>query len=240
MKFTAEKLILPSFPRTPHLPCSTNLDTGDIVASNEEIAPIFTGLVNIEEKIDGASVGMTTLEEYPLIRNRDHILRKGYFKDTSAKKQFSSIWTWFYKNKKRFAKLKDAGPYSIYGEWCVAQHGIYYTKLPDWFIAYDIFDYEKKYFLSPVLARQILSDCGFATPTLFHQGMFDQSEMELVELSNLRSEYTEGKLEGIYIKVYDDNKILQRFKLVRSDFERGAFWNHKKMKRNEVIPRQKS
>lgn len=139
MVFEKEKRVLPAFPRTPHLPYKPNAGDGDIVATSAELLAIEDLLWTVEEKIDGASVGMALWEDEPLIRNRDHILRKGYVKETAAKKQFASIWGWFYNHKKAFEHINKLGPYSVYGEWCVAQHGIAYTKLPDWFIAYDLY-----------------------------------------------------------------------------------------------------
>lgn len=234
MRFEAEKNILPAFPRTPHLPHSPNTSGEDLIATHEEVAIVFTQPVNIEEKIDGASVGMCLYEGNALIRNRDHILRKGYYKDTTAKKQFLPIWNWFYKHREAFEALVEMGPYSVYGEWCLAQHGIMYDQLPDLFIAYDLYDQEKRTFLSPIKAREILTNLGFYLPKLLHQGVFDGGYERLVELSNQQAEWSPEKLEGIYLKVYDNETILERFKMVRTDFIRGMNWDPQELKKNKV------
>ena len=233
--FQSEKLILPAFPRTPHLPYKPNTEVSDYVSTAEDCAIIFKSLINIEEKIDGASVGMTLHNGHPIIRNRDHILRKGYFKATAAKQQFASIWTWFYKNQYKFEKLSEIGPFSVYGEWCIAAHGIKYTKLPDWFIVYDVYDYEKQYFIAPNHARTILYDCEFHLPRLLQRGEFEGNEAELESMTKLTSEFSDDQIEGIYIKVFDKDKITHRFKMVRSDFRRGQFWNPKKITKNMVV-----
>lgn len=228
--------ILPAFPRTPHLPYKPNLGDGDVVALQVEVESIFQQRINIEEKIDGASVGICLFDGHPLIRNRDHILRKGYFKNTAAKGQFRPIWTWFYENKKKFEQLNEQGSFAIYGEWMVAAHGIHYTKLPDWFIAYDIYDYEKRYFLSPVLARKTLEDLGFTVPLLYLADLFSGGYNELEQYTNTISSWACGcKAEGIYLKTFDDVKVLNRFKMVRTDFIRGAFWDKKTITRNEKV-----
>lgn len=207
----------------------------DEIATDIEAASIFDQPINIEEKIDAASVGMTFHEGEPIIRNREHILRKGYVKETAAKKQFASIWNWFYQNKHRFEALSQLGPYSIYGEWCIARHGIAYTKLPDWLIAYDLYDYEKGTFLEPVLAREILDDLGFITSRLIFRGEFKGDYEDLAELAEQVSPWTDNeKQEGIYIKSFTSGIINHRFKLVRPDFERGKFWNPKTLNRNEL------
>ena len=33
----------------------------------------------------------------------------------------------------------------LFGEWCYAQHSIFYDRLPDWFLGFDIYD--KDFFL---------------------------------------------------------------------------------------------
>lgn len=225
--------MLPPFPRTPHLPHNPNLEPNDLIASNHEAGSVFTQLVNIEEKVDGASVGVMLFDDEPVIRNRDHILRKGYVKDTAAKKQFASIWNWFYKNKKSFEQLNEEGPYAVYGEWCLAQHGIFYNRLPDWFIAYDVYDYEQNRFVSPIQARSLLSKVGFSTPKLLFQGEYKDGYDELAAWANDQSEYGDATREGIYLKVYDDRWAIKRFKMVSPKFERGKYWSHDKLTKNK-------
>jgi atypical dual specificity phosphatase len=235
MKFLAEKEILPAFPKTPHLPHKPNTDFLDKVATEQEVAPLWTQKINIEEKIDGSSCGMTIRDDEPLIRNRDHILRKGYHKkDSAAKMQFASVFNWWYENKARFKQLAEVGPYSVYGEWMIAQHGIHYTRLPDWFIAYDLFDQEKKIWVPPLSARNILENAGFTVPKLCFWGNFEGDYNDLEMMANLPAQWADSKAEGIYVKIADEKqtKILHRFKMVREDFVRGALWNPKELAKN--------
>lgn len=235
MKYESEKMILPSFPITAHLPYKPNTDPTDTITTSAEAGVVFTSNVSIEEKIDGASLGIKWHDGHPLIRNRDHILRKGYTKATAAKQQFASVWTWFYENEEKFKALSEMGPYCVYGEWCVAQHGIHYTKLPDWFIAYDVYNHEKDFFVSPPTARQWLTELGFNLPTLYSSGPYHGGYEELEQFANSISTFAESKAEGIYLKVYDDERITHRFKMVREDFVRGAFWNPKVLNKNTRV-----
>lgn len=225
MNFTKEKAILPAFSRTPHLPYQPNATDDDPVAETSEATGVFTDPVNVEEKLDGASVGMTLYEEHPLIRNRDHILRKGFMKETAAKQQFRPIWNWFYENKHKFEAILEFGPYSVYGEWCLAKHGIDYSDLPDWFIAYDLYNFEKKIWVSPPQARAWLEEAGFTLPKLFHQGVFDGGYEELSAWASGPASWSSELTEGIYLKVYDKNEVVRRFKMVRPGFTRGIYWN---------------
>jgi hypothetical protein len=233
--FTSEKEILPEFPSTPHLPHKPNTDKLDKVSSEAEVNAAFVHSINVEEKIDGASCGMTLHNEEPLIRNRNHILRKGYFKKGSAaKEQFGSVFNWFYENKEKFEHIAETGPYSVYGEWCIAQHGIVYNRLPSWFIAYDIYDHEKRLWLPPLNARARLEAAGFTVPALRFWGVFEGAYEDMELWANMPATWSDEKAEGIYVKAHDDKQITHRFKMVREDFVRGAFWNPKKFTRNKM------
>jgi atypical dual specificity phosphatase len=234
MKFLSEKEILPAFPKTAHLPHKPNTDKLDKVATPQEVAVVFTGQINVEEKIDGSSCGMVLHDGEPLIRNRDHILRKGYHKKTAAKMQFASVWNWFYDNKNKFECLAELGKYSVFGEWMVAQHGIAYTRLPAWFIAYDLYDYEKRRWVDPVTAAIHLCDAGFAMPVLRYRGTGLDGYAELEKWANLPAEWADEKAEGVYVKAYDADQVTHRFKMVREDFVRGALWHPKVLTKNRL------
>jgi atypical dual specificity phosphatase len=235
--FAAEKLLLPSFPRTAHLPFQPNATADDVIATADEASLLFEHPVNIEEKIDGASVGMALHEGEALIRNRDHVLRKGYLKDTPAKLQFRPVWGWFYEHREGFRRLAEHGRFSVYGDWCLMQHGIEYSRLPDWFIAYDLYDQDERAFVPPGVARAWLEEAGFTVPRLLHQGPLGSLGYEdLARLTQLPGDWTRdgGPIEGIYLKVHDGGQILGRFKMVRSDFVPGALWDPEHVLRNAL------
>ncbi len=181
--------------------------------------------VCFEEKIDGANAGMVLGEDgHPIIRNRDHILTKGYLKDTPAKLQFRSIFNWFYDHKKSFEKLQNIGPYSVYGDWMYMAHGMQYDLLPSLFVTYDLYQYDVDKFVDSTIAREILADCGFTV--IQRLEIEDLTSDKLIELANESSQYVkDGKREGIYVKVSDGQWITHRFKLVREDFVQGALFS---------------
>jgi hypothetical protein len=123
MKKLRAKDVLPEFPRTVILPHKPNGTADDIITTNAEAKVVFQShYVHIEEKIDGASVGMGILDGHPVVRSRRNILRKG-----STKGQFASLWNWWYDHRERFDELADMGPFSIYGEWMWAEHSVRHT-----------------------------------------------------------------------------------------------------------------
>lgn len=229
-------ILLPDYPRTRHLPWKANAKRDDLIASEKEAKVIFeSDNVFVEEKIDAASVGITILDEQPVIRNRNHILNKSFAAKTPAKMQFASIWNWFYEHQEMFKDLFElAGPVTLYGEWMWAVHGLEYDKLPAYFIPYDLFDHTDMHYKHTAFARQCLTNAGFATVPLLHQGKV-QSYEQLEALANGPSPFTTlSPREGIYIKITDGKQIIQRFKMVRQDFIQGEHWSKKQIKRNRL------
>ena len=234
----SDKSLLPEFPRTRHLPHKPNAVRDDLVVTEAECAVIFSNKnTYVEEKVDGGNSAIMLYEDRPIIRNRTHVLSKGYLKDTPAKLQFRPIWNFFYENKKRFLDINEAvgGPVGIYGEWLYALHGIEYDRLPELFLAFDIYDPEAREYLDTGKARRLLRKVGFCAPPLLHSGPVESWE-QLEALCNEPSPFSStDRREGIYIKVSDGRYIVNRFKMVRSDFVQGCKWNEKCLKKNSLL-----
>jgi hypothetical protein len=229
--------ILPDYPRTRHLPWKPNAKRDDLIATEKEAAIIFESEnVFVEEKIDGASVGISVVDGHPVVRNRNHILNKGYDRRrTAAKMQFAAIWNWFYANQDKFQALMElAGPVTVYGEWLWAVHGLEYDQLPAYFIPYDLFDHNDRVYRATNLTREWLELAGFATVPLLHRGTVASYE-DLEAFTLAPSPFTTlAPREGIYVKVTDGKQIVQRFKMVRRDFIQGEHWSHREIKKNQL------
>ena len=228
--------LLPEYPRTYHLPYKPNIDHGDDVAPPEEAEIIFKSpRVVVEEKIDGAGCAMALVNGHPLIRSREHFLKKGYRKETPAKIQFASVWNWFYQHQDMFRALeKELGGVSVYGEWMVAQHGIEYDLLESWFYPFALYDQERQWYYDPEYARSILEGVGFKMTPLVYIGpieSYEQLESWTRRPSNLAAH---AQCEGVYLKIGDGKWMTQRFKMVRSDYVRGALWDGKILKKNHL------
>lgn len=227
--------VLPEYPRTRHLPWKPNTVRGDLVATEDEAKVLFNNrLTTVQEKVDGANCGMALYEGEPIIRSKDHILRKGYRKETPAKMQFASVWNWFYDHKDGFEALNNMlGPVAVYGEWMIQSHGMVYDWLPDWFIAHDIYDFEGRQFLDPLLAQAYFEQAGFHSVPILKVGDVESYE-ELEELANGRTDFAvNDKREGIYVRVSDGARVLHRFKMVREGFVQGGLFSEE-MKRNKL------
>jgi hypothetical protein len=234
------KKILPDYPRTHHLCHNPNAQRTDLICSEKECAIIFDNEETyIEEKVDGASLGICYYEDNPIIRNRNNFLQKGKTGHlrTPAKLQFASIWNWFYENIHKFEKLNNLVGFEValYGEWMVALHSCSYDKLPDYLIAYDLYDWEKDKFYNTGLARKYLTECGFTVPKLLHHGKINSWE-QFDNWCKEKSEFSTTDLrEGCYVKVCDKFHITDRFKIVRKDFIQGAMWSDRQLTKNKTV-----
>ena len=219
-----ERDILPDYPRTRHLPWNPNATRDDLVASEEDCRIIFeSDRVQVTEKVDGANCGMAP---GPIIRNRNHILRKGYTARTAAKKQFAPIWNWYYENISLFEELARLAPNtSVFGEWLLACHSVEYDRLPDYFIAYDLYDYASKRFVDPFEARSVLVAAGFAVVPELHVGKVRRPEQLQAYLDEPSPYSSTERREGVYLKVGDGRWVTHRFKMVRSDFIAGSHFS---------------
>ena len=208
--------ISPDYPRIPHLDKSISKMTHDDILSDKIEYPIDC---YVQEKIDGSNMGVSWYNNGPVLRNRKHILRKGYSKiRTPAKEQFKSAWNWVHDHKKDIQKISNKlkSEVTIYGDWMYAYHSIKYNRLPDWFIAYDIWVVEDDKFLSTIIVKNILLETkiSYIEPIK----MVIKSDEEVVSLSEMKSNYTDGIREGIIIKTVEGIHMKNSYKVVNKYF----------------------
>lgn len=226
MKYHQNYKLMPIYPRIPHLPCEPNAAADDLISSIniESLKNVY-----VEEKVDGANVRMA----YSLfsIGNRDHILNKGYHhSNTTAQKQMASVWAWMGNRKKIFQRLAQLcdSEVTVYGEWCLYQHGIDYDNLPDKFIAYDVFDHDTLCFLPHSQALEFLAEAGFSVPQYV---FLDSVDVEILKsLRDLQSVYCSYPQirEGIVIRSGEQDA----FKMVSPYYVRNGLYNNKNGNKN--------
>lgn len=231
--------ILPEFPRTKHWYFRPNAQRLDLIATEKECQIVFeSDKVDVTSKLDGANCAISYYESNPIIRNRSHIMQKGKVGHlrTPAKLQFAPIWNFFYDNIEKFEKLNNLCEFeaSVYGEWLVATHSVRYDELPSYFIAYDIYDWEKGVYIRSDTARSFLQAAGFSVVPLLHFGKIPDCNF-LEKFMEEKSEFsTLDRREGIYIKVCDDKQVIDRFKWVRHDFIQGDRWDERQIHKNKL------
>jgi atypical dual specificity phosphatase len=231
--------ILPDYPRIRHLCYKPNAQRLDLIATEEECNIIFeSDNIEVTEKVDAANAGICLFEGNPLIRNRNHIFQKGkhgHF-HTPAKTQFNYIWNWFYEHQEKFENLNNlhGSSVSVFGEWLWACHGIQYDKLPSYFMAFDLYDWEENEFIATKIARHLLEECKFSVVPLLHKGKVPSWEF-LEKFCQEKSPYsTKDNREGICVKVSDEKFVTHRFKMVRQDFVQGCHWSKNQITKNTL------
>jgi atypical dual specificity phosphatase len=233
MKKISKRQVAPDYHRIPHFNKEiSNMTHDDIMLETDIQFPIECW---VQEKLDGANTGIGWLNDGPILRNKEHILKKGYSKiKTPAKKQFTSAWNWVHKHKEDIEFIQEMcySQITIFGEWLYAQHSLHYDKLPDLFIAYDIWSVEDNSYLSPEIVDTLLSqtDIKYIKPiktTL-------NSIQDIIELSEKESDYRTGIREGIVIKHADGRLCNQMYKVVNNKFVRREDFN-KELIKNTVI-----
>lgn len=122
----------------------------------------------------------------------------------------------------------------LFGEWCYAVHSVEYTKLPDYFLALDIYDRKEEKFLSVDRRNKIVYDLGMYLIPQWGNSICNTIHNLSVHIGE--SFITEAPMEGIYIRQDQGDYLLRRAKLVRPGFIQNIdeHWSKKEMKVNKL------
>lgn len=224
--------IAPDYPRIPHFNKSISTMTHDDIVTESQIDFPFECWV--QEKVDGANIGASWTSA-PVLRNRNNILKKGYVeKDTPAKLQFRPAWNWAHKHGNDIRKITNElqSPVTIYGEWMYAEHSLHYDRLPDLFLAYDIYVVEEHKFLAPNLFADIVSDTNISYIKPYKKVFNNISDV--VTESERKSDFRNGMAEGIVMKLANDRYVTDSFKVVNKHFNRREDFNNVLIKNKTI------
>ena len=226
------------YPRTQHIQGS-RLQAGDEDLASVPFSSVAGRFLVVEEKIDGANCGISFYDNELLLQSRGHYLTGGY-----RERHFNLLKTW--------ATVFSHGLYNIlghryimYGEWMYAKHTVFYDCLPHYFMEFDIYDTQRKVFLSTGERRKMLHGADFIKPVpVLYSGMLNTIDelksfltkslyktenwrnnlRNLCSKDNLDYELVLGQTdnsdmaEGLYIKFEEDGIVRGRYKFVRSEF----------------------
>lgn len=225
------------YPRTPHIEGS-RLQKGDEDLSQIPFNVIKDKYIVIEEKVDGANTGISFKNGELLLQSRGHFLTGGY-----RERHYNLFKQWA--NNYKYALYDVLGErYIMYGEWLYAKHSIYYDKLPNYFLEFDIYDKENQVFLSTDRRHELLKDLDVVSVPVLASGCFKSMDEVLKYLgesnyisSDHRDNLKESALkcnqdvervfketentnlmEGLYIKVEENGVVVDRMKYVRYSF----------------------
>jgi ATP-dependent RNA circularization protein (DNA/RNA ligase family) len=224
------------FPHTPHLAwLGKGAPRDDKVLSSEEAHALLSGEVVVEEKLDGANLGFSVSPDRVV-----RIQNRGQYLSAPFTGQFEKLEKWFsFHTDGLFDALGE--DLILFGEWCAARHSLNYDNLPDWFLAFDVYDRKFRRFWSTARRNELAIRLGISfVPKLFH-GLITLGKLNQILQSEL-SAYRSGPLEGVVIRRESADWLETCAKLVRPEFtqaisehwrNRAIEWNRQNMGRDK-------
>ncbi|KAF9152082.1 hypothetical protein BG015_005831 [Linnemannia schmuckeri] len=151
--------------------------------------------------------------------------------------------------------LQDGmAPYVLYGEWLYAKHSVQYTGLQSWFIPFDLFDVKTGTFVSRAVFRRAIGKTQLVVNPVIEvpEGIYGDVDKTLawtLEKLHSRSSLMRGsekdveegetkakdRVEGLYFRIDQGDRLLMRSKVVRPDFIAGEErWGTKEQVANQM------
>ena len=218
------------FPQTAHLAwLGQGAPRDDKLLAADEMEALLSHRVVIEEKLDGANIGISIGPDGQLrVQNRGQYLQAPY------RGQFSRLNAWLGQHQYALQGLLTDETI-LFGEWCAAVHSVAYDNLPDWFLLFDLYDRQEQRFASVARRDALASTAGLATAPRIREDIFSlEGLMEL--LDDRRSEYADTPVEGLVVRKDAGEWCAARGKLVRADFTQAieTHWSRKPLRWNRV------
>ncbi len=218
------------FPHTPHLVwLGEGSPRDDKVLSPNEVSALLAGDVVVEEKLDGANLGLSLTPDGCLrAQNRGQYLTEPHAG------QFARLPAWLAQHGDGLRSVLKP-KLILFGEWCAARHSLDYAALPDWFLLFDVYDRTADRFWSSSRRNALASSAGLVTvPPVLHGKATVPTLNKLV--SDTASRYRAGALEGVVIRRESADWCEVRAKLVRPDFTQAidTHWRKRALEWNRI------
>lgn len=220
------------FPRTRHLAwLGAAPPRDDKLMSEADAHALLQGDVTFEEKVDGANVGLFVREDGEV-----HARNRGTWLAPGGHPQFGPLWGWI--AARTTALCTQLGTdLVLFGEWVFAVHSVHYDALPDWFLAFDVYSRREARFWCVARRDTLLAELDVvAVPRI----EIPKSERSIASLrrqvDELPSRLGAPRAEGLYVRRDDDSHLIERAKLVRSDFltPDETHWSKRALQRNRL------
>lgn len=219
------------FPHTPHLAwLGEGSPRDDKVMSPNEVTALLVGDVVVEEKLDGANVGLSLALDGSLrAQNRGQYLAEPHAG------QFARLPSWLAQHGEGLRAVLKPN-LILFGEWCAARHSLGYATLPDWFLLFDVYDRSADRFWSSARRNALARSAGLVTvPQVLHGKATVPTLKKLV--GDTASRYRAGALEGVVIRRESVDWCEARAKLVRPDFTQAidTHWRKRALEWNRIV-----
>ncbi|MGE4192449.1 MAG: RNA ligase family protein [Pseudodesulfovibrio sp.] len=216
------------FPSTPHLGVMHGVDVrDDKVLSDSGRNEFLQHDLVVEEKVDGANLGIS-FDSGGNLRAQN----RGAYIYLPEPGQWRKLSDWLEPRiDVLFEYLSDS--YILFGEWCYAQHSVFYDRLPDWFLGFDIYDKQSAHFFSSERRDVLFKAMSIAQVPALARGHFTYPEIQ-----NLlaKSKLGDQPAEGVYLRIDQGDWLAQRAKLVRPAFIQAVdqHWSRSAIKPNRL------
>jgi ATP-dependent RNA circularization protein (DNA/RNA ligase family) len=218
------------FPHTPHLAwLGEGTPRDDKVLLPTEARALLADEVVVEEKLDGANLGISVDPDGNL-----RLQNRGQYLVPPFGGQFSRAAGWLAQHEHVLAPALGQ-ELILFGEWCAARHSVGYDHLPDWFLAFDVYDRTAQRFWSTSRRADLVHRLGVAlVPTLARGRMTLEAVKTLVMIRTSR--FGDALMEGVVIRREGATFLDQRAKLVRPDFAQAIseHWRSRRIEWNAV------
>lgn len=220
------------FPRTRHIANMGAMARDDLLMDKTDVEMLLSGEVVVEEKVDGANIGFSLAPDGSIrAQNRSHYVH------SSSHEQFKKLGFWIQSHLEDLSSLLSRGNFIVYGEWLFAKHSINYTKLPDYFVLFDVFDMDSKTFFSRTAVEEMVRNTSLSLVPVIFRGRVSGVEQLAAMATQTKSQFYDGVVEGVVVRAMnEDSSLLKlRGKIVRSDFISGdQHWNKGKQTVNSL------
>lgn len=212
------------YPKTARIRISQIDVAGKFFLSDAETKQLLAGQVVITEKLDGANCA--------IIRNKNdfRLQKRSGLVGESEHQQFNYFKAWSQINCEKLMQIPKH--HILYGELMFAKHTIHYDLLPDFFLAFALYDVQADKFKPWYDLEELCVKIGLHTAPFILQGYV--SKNELFDYIPNPSAYGHEPAEGIVVS----NKHGMRGKIVRPEFmkmmEQNDHWIHQQVVRNKL------
>jgi len=226
------------YPRTPHLFGSKGTSDDKHLGQRQSQQFVADKSLIVEEKLDGANVGIHFSEADELvIQCRGHLLTEGMHPQYDLLKQWAAV-------KRNVFEDMLGRRFLLFGEWLYARHTIHYRQLTHYFYEFDIYDKLQHRFLDLEQRLAMLDGTGVQTVPVVHTGAITREAMNgLIGVSRFDSHFdnplthrSDNLMEGVYLRTEANGVVTSRAKFVRPEFtekiKQSTHWQHQQLTPN--------
>lgn len=231
------------YPRTQaldrHLPSHASFDS--LLSASQVLV--------VEEKMDGTQLGLQfDSQAQPVLQSRGTII--------SSEAEFAWMKAWVWEHHAALYNCLQQR-YIVFGEWLWAKHTLFYDCLPHYWLEFDVYDREQGIFLSTNARQRLLGalddlhsvrvidtlpsgNMSMLWEMIGKSAFISEQAYQKLPSKDLAHTDTSGLMEGLYLKLEDDEQVIARYKLTRPDFVEqiirlGDHWRKRTLVNNQLL-----